>query len=168
MILALSMLTCAAASTESANSNFHFWSHCNFNQFCMHATADCSSAVRHGHTQNNEGDKAFRYGEALHPGPLTVGTFNPAQMYGSEDAIKDWGQGIWAASETAHTVTAQAVSISRFKGMGFNSIWSPPVNCHNNNTGALRGKASGTAVVTHLPIAKYPADLPSDVMRTSR
>lgn len=47
-----------------------------------------------------------RYGEADHPSPLTVGTFNPTQLWGHVPTICQWGPGIWAASETSATAEA--------------------------------------------------------------
>eukprot|EP00438_Fugacium_kawagutii_P019036 Skav208703 [mRNA] locus=scaffold42:434516:439452:- [translate_table: standard] len=81
----------------------------------------------------HEGDPprifAERYGEAENPGPqkLRIGSFNPHQVLGHEETVWAWGEGIWTASETSHTITAQGISAARFKKKKLHSVWSPPV-----------------------------------------
>ena len=109
----------------------------------------------------------IRFGEADHPGPLHIGTFNPSQIFGNENTVSEWGPGIWGGAETSHTAAAQNVSMHRFRNCGFNSVWSTAVPCYNHS-GALRGRAAGTAIISHLNLAQYPGDLPRDVAATAR
>lgn len=113
----------------------------------------------------------WRVGEATNPGPLDqlrVGSFNPHQLLGHEDTIRGWGDGIWAASETSHTVAAQALAGSRLKKHGYHSVWSQPVPCHHSNSGSLRGKASGTAIISHLPLKPFPGQIDETIRMSSR
>eukprot|EP00435_Cladocopium_sp_Y103_P023529 s1438_g5.t1 len=98
-----------------------------------------------------------RVGEASNPGPLRVGTFNPHQLYNKEDVVCGWGPGLWAASETSHTVDAMQVSRSRFRKSGFHTAWSPPVQKHTRDAGLFRGRPSGTCLISHLRLKPYPA-----------
>ena len=128
---------------------------------------------RHFHVLNDQLISLFqsvptRFGEAENPGPLKVGTFNPAQLKGNEGTVADWGSGIWGASETSHTPAALSLSATAFRKLGFNSVWPKPVTSLNNTIGSLRGKASGTAVVSDLPMARFPINVPDDVDATSR
>ena len=43
--------------------------------------------------------EVLRYGEAEHPGPFVVSTFNPAQLLGKKEDIASFVDGIWTASE---------------------------------------------------------------------
>eukprot|EP00438_Fugacium_kawagutii_P017856 Skav229919 [mRNA] locus=scaffold3709:10405:15534:- [translate_table: standard] len=115
-------------------------------------------------------ESLMRVGEASNPGPdvLRLGTFNPGQLLGHEQTVTEWGSGIWCASETSHTVTAQKLSAGRLRKAKMNSLWSPPVPCHSNNTGSMRGKASGVAILTHLPVVPYPALMSDDIAASSR
>ena len=90
-----------------------------------------------------------RVGEADNPGPLRVGTFNPHQIFNTEDVICEWGHGIWAGSETSHTVDHMNVSRSRFRKAGCFTAWSSPVAKHTRDAGLFRGRASGTCLVSH-------------------
>eukprot|EP00438_Fugacium_kawagutii_P024751 Skav213501 [mRNA] locus=scaffold3849:186306:191832:+ [translate_table: standard] len=121
-------------------------------------------------TQKYNSDAFIRVGEASNPGPevLRLGTFNPGQVLGHENTVAEWGKGIWCASETSHTVIAQKLSASRLRKSKMNSLWSPPVPCHSGNTGSMRGKASGVAIISHLPVVPYPSVMRDDVAASSR
>ena len=45
-------------------------------------------------------DETLRFGEALHPGPLTLGCTNPGGLRSKEALAIDQGPGIWSYSET--------------------------------------------------------------------
>jgi len=109
-----------------------------------------------------------RVGEADNPGPLRVGSFNPHQLYNKEEVIAEWGEGIWGGAETSHTVDAMRVSSARFRKAGLFSRWSPPVAKHTNNAGLMRGRASGTCLVSHLKLKPYPSMLSSLADLSSR
>lgn len=151
-------------SATGTRLNFlQFDINCN-NDFCMH---DCSVNT----SFFNDGCvfvPCHRYGEADHPGPFSLGTFNPGQLYNNEDAVMNWGPGIWAGSETSHTKNAYQISRSRFKKAGFNTLWSNPVEAHSHHQGSLRGKASGVAIVASMPMQKYPSAMPEELRSSSR
>lgn len=115
------------------------------------------------HAVNNH-----RIGEARNPGPLTLGSFNPGQLLGSEDVVCNWGPGIWGASETSHTKTACGLIRSRFKAKGFNVQWSKPVDAHSHHADSLRGKATAVAVVSNFNLMPYPGSSPSSIIDASR
>ena len=111
----------------------------------------------------------FRIGEASNPGPLNVGCFNPAQMFGHhEDVVCAWGPGIYGAAETSHTVTAMLICTSRFRKEGFNVVWGPPVPLHRQDMGSIRGRAAGVAVISHLQVARFPIPPPAEIVKTCR
>ena len=103
-----------------------------------------------------------RFGEALHPGPdssdvLRCGNLNPAQILNNEDTIAGFGEGVWTVSETSHTSSARAISQKRFKDAGFYTLFGPDAHPHTQgNAGTLRGKATGVAIISSLPLAKFP------------
>ena len=109
-----------------------------------------------------------RVGEADNPGPLQIGSFNPGQIFNHESAVVEWGDGIWTASETSHTLPAMCASRATFCRNGINSWWSKPVSPHSSNAGSFRGKASGTAIFTQYHLQPYPCEQPDDVFQTSR
>jgi len=112
--------------------------------------------------------QVWRIGEALHPGPFVIRTFNPAQLLGHENDICSWPDGIWTASETSHTPAAMGVLQRRFHKHDVHTAFSQPVEKHSGNAGAYRGKAMGTAILSRFPLAPYPMDLDDDVKMSSR
>ena len=52
--------------------------------------------------------------------------------------------------------------------MNLFSIWSPPVQKHTSNAGMMRGRASGTCVISHLRPKPYPAVSSEVVKQSSR
>ena len=113
-----------------------------------------------------------RFGEALHPGPadgfLRCGTFNPAQLYNSEDIVNEFPDGIWTAAETSHTSSARSICHHRLRKAGWKVLWGPDVQPHHGAAGNLRGKASGVAIVSSLPVAPYGLEIPAEIMATCR
>ena len=109
-----------------------------------------------------------RVGEADNPGPLRVGTFNPHQIFNKEDIIAEWGDGIWTGSETSHTLNAMRISAAKLRQKGLNSLWSPPVPKHTHNAGVLRGRASGTCVISNMKLKPYPSVMSPLVEQSSR
>ena len=112
--------------------------------------------------------KFVRIGEASHPGPFVISTFNPTQLLGHEDQISLWDRGIWTGCETSHTQEAMMISKARFHKHDIFSRFSRPVEKHSSNAGTFRGKASGTAVMSSFPLKPYPGGLPEAVDFASR
>ena len=110
----------------------------------------------------------IRIGEASHPGPFVISTFNPTQLLGHESCIAQWEKGIWTGCETSHTQEAMMISKARFHKDDIYSRFSRPVPKHSTNAGTLRGKAAGTVVLSTFPVKPYPEDLPVSVDQASR
>ena len=110
----------------------------------------------------------LRIGEASHPGPFVISTFNPTQLLGHEEVISQWDKGIWTGCETSHTHEAMLISKARFHKQGIYSRFSRPVEKHSSNAGTLRGKAAGTVVLSNFPLKPYPGRLPEAVDKASR
>lgn len=109
-----------------------------------------------------------RFGEARHPGPLSIRTFNPTQLLGREDDIAGWPSGISTGCETSHTQAAMMVSKKRFAKHKINSIFSHPAEKHTANGGAYRGKPVGTVILSDFGMHPYPMDPPEHVKTGSR
>ena len=123
-------------------------------------------------------------GEALNPGPpcgvddgcrfvkgcpLMLSTFNPTQLLGREHDISQWNDGVWCASETSHTADALVVIQSRLRQHGINGCYSTPVERQcGSYAGSMRGKASGTAILSRFRMSPYPEPVSTFVSRTSR
>ena len=113
-----------------------------------------------------------RHGEARHPGPcsLTCGNINPTQLLGKEDVIPTLANtqhAIWTCSETSHTTTARRISTHRCRKLGFQTAWSRD-NPQLNASSEIRGKASGTCIISTLPIRHNEYGIPEDVLQTKR
>ena len=118
--------------------------------------------------QSTLSNNYLRIGEASHPGPFVISTFNPTQLLGHEDEISQWNKGIWTGCETSHTHEAMMISKSRFHKKDIFSRFSSPVGKHSSNAGTLRGKAAGTVVLSTFPLKPYPGTLPAAVDQASR
>ena len=162
----LSMIVCAAGQSQpEIKDNYPFGCnmHCQFDSVCIPQRFSTMIDVNHVVPQVQ-----FRIGEATNPGPLHVGCFNPAQLFGHEDVVCGWGPGIYGAAETSHTVTAMPLSTTKFRKEGFNVVWGPPVPLHRHDMGSIRGRAAGVAVISHLQLARYPMPPPTEVTKTCR
>ena len=178
-ICSVLMCNVGFANAYKDNSNYPFGSSCN--SFCGYPDALIIPEVSMLGSSNPTESQLLtdelvallqsvpsRFGEADNPGPLQIGTFNPAQLKGHESTVAAWGSGIWGASETSHTAAAVPLSSKAFRDHGLNTVWSNPVAGLNNTIGSLRGKASGTAVISDFPMARFPIPVPADVDATSR
>eukprot|EP00438_Fugacium_kawagutii_P029601 Skav235415 [mRNA] locus=scaffold924:108827:114000:- [translate_table: standard] len=171
LLIVLSMLLgCHAQSSafDPGANNYPRVQHADFG--FLEPTAHYNSEVQFG-ACHAIATPCRRFGEADHPGPserLMVGAFNPHQILGHESTVCGWGKGVWAAAETSHTLSARSIAAGRFRKQKMNSVWSNPVPCHSGNHGSLRGKASGTAVISHLPLKPFPGTLPPALEASSR
>ena len=109
-----------------------------------------------------------RFGEASHPGPMVIRTFNPAQLLGHEEDICKWPDGIWTAAETSHTAAAMHVMRQKFQKYDVRTQFGPPVEKHSGNAGSYRGKAMGTAIMTRCQMTPYPMELDESVRMSCR
>ena len=112
--------------------------------------------------------EAFRFGEALHPGPelITIGTVNPTQIFMKEECfpkLSNNSHAIWACSETSHTTVSRSIATQRFRRLGFNSVWSTDNEPLDVNRGVLRGRAAGTCILSSIPMRASHHHLMQDV-----
>ena len=123
-------------------------------------------------------------GEAKNPGPpnghgepseydrdnsyLDIGCFNSTQLHGKEDSIVQWGQGIYCASETSATQVAQRLIRTTLRKSSFNVVFSEPVPAHRPSISQIRGKASGTAIITNFPTRPFWEPLTQPIADTQR
>ena len=117
-------------------------------------------------------------GEALNPGPeappddckrwFQIGTFNPTCLIHKEDVVASWGQGVWTACETRATAQAQTIIKSKLQQKGLNVHFSRPCANIGKGVAQLRGSATGTACISHLPIKTVPHKIADDLEFTSR
>ena len=114
--------------------------------------------------------QGIRIGEAKVPGPdnLDIGNFNPTQLFGKEEDIMAWGQGIYCAAETSVTSAAMKVLRPRLTKRGFYSVWSEPVEPIQPKFSQLRGKASGVAIISTYPIRQFHEPITCAIEDTCR
>ena len=115
------------------------------------------------------GRKSYlRFGEARLPGPFSIYNINPTQLYGHEEVLLGWDDGIITCSETSATKDAQCILGKRMKHHGMNTVWSLPVANHHSNAGTLRGKAAGCSIHSRLPLHPFPIEISHEVANTCR
>ena len=114
------------------------------------------------------GWRGVRVGEAKNPGPegfrkLELSTFNPTQLLGKEPEICALGQGVYGACETSTTQLALKSIQPKFRKSGFFTTWSKCVDPQRPKNSLLRGKASGTAIISSYPLRPFwdPPSKPS-------
>ena len=111
------------------------------------------------------GYRGVRVGEAKNPGPeppqrLELSTFNPTQLLGKEPEVCALGQGVYGACETSTTHMALKSMRPKFRKSGFFTVWSSCVDPQRPKNSLLRGKASGTAIISSYPLRPF-SDPPS-------
>ncbi len=116
-----------------------------------------------------------RVGEAKNPGPpfpedslLDIGTFNPTALMGKEQDVINFGRGIFGASETSVTATSQPIIRNQLQKAGFFTAWSKPVEPQKHQVSLLRGRASGTAIVSSYPLRPFPEPISKELWDTHR
>lgn len=114
------------------------------------------------------GWRGVRVGEAKNPGPghthrLELSTFNPTQLLGKEPEICALGQGVFGVSETSTTELALKSIKHKFQKSGFHTAWSKCVDPQRPKNSLLRGKASGTAIISSYPLRPFwePPSMPT-------
>ena len=119
---------------------------------------------------------AFRWGEALNPGPTyrfaitnptsVVSKFEHYAMLKEKYAID-----LFVAAETSATALAQRVFSQKIRSLSMKVGWSVPVPDQFetlSGTSSMRGKAMGVAAISSLPIRDALATLPLEVTAMSR
>lgn len=108
--------------------------------------------------------RGHRIGEAANPGPsrqefcTRLCITNPTCIVNKQDyynqIVQEQGADLFTASETAATHRAQQVFNSQMSRTKFKIIWSAPMEdqfSRSDGEQSLRGKASGTAMISSLP-----------------
>ena len=119
---------------------------------------------------------AFRWGEALHPGPqYRFAITNPTSVVSKIDhytsLVQTYDLQVVVAAETSATGIAQRVFRQKLKTLSMRSCWSVPVPdqfCTLSGAASLRGKAMGVAAFSKQPIRDAISTLPPDVVALSR
>ena len=119
---------------------------------------------------------AFRWGEALHPGPqYRFAITNPTSVVSKIDhytnLVKAYDLHVVVAAETSATGIAQRVFRQKLKTLSMRSCWSVPVPdqfCTLSGSASLRGKAMGVAAFSRQPIRDAISTLSSEVAALSR
>lgn len=137
---------------------------------CQKPTNGLGTDHRHQKIFRRIAFRGIRVGEAKVPGPdsLDIGSFNPTQLYGKEDDVIAWGQGIYCAAETSVTSVALKLLRPKLAQKGFYSVWSEPVEPIQPKFSQLRGKASGTAIISTFPIRQFHEPITSAIEDTCR
>lgn len=142
----------------------HFESTC---RWFVHLSKGSCDEIKVLHSSQNEkfslhlnrkvAYQGVRVGEAKVPGPdsLDIGNFNPTQLFGKEEDVMSWGQGIYCAAETSTTSAAMKVLRPKFAKKNFYTVWSEPVEPVQPRFSQLRGKASGVAIISSFPIRQF-------------
>ena len=119
---------------------------------------------------------AFRWGEALRPGPqYRFAITNPTSVVSKIDhytnLVKAYDLHVVVAAETSATGIAQRVFRQKLKTLSMRSCWSVPVPdqfCTLSGSASLRGKAMGVAAFSKQPIRDAISTLSSEVVALSR
>ena len=132
------------------------------------------------HRQNRLSNpfRAVRVGEAKNPGPtqkLRIAITNPTSIVSKCPAYQYLHQAhnvdIMLASETAATRLSQKIFSSKMKPAKLRVCWSTPAPDQFerlDGRDSMRGKATGVAIITSLPIRDAVGTVPQDLTVTSR
>ena len=147
--------------------------HCNPHVLDRWCESRCQSLAKHHlptfhHHRSCYVDRPLpfrgqRIGEAANPGPVQLSTtfaiVNPTSMDNKEQEFKELCEkhcvDTIACSETTATIEVQKKATNRFRFLGMQSVWSPPVDPQKirlNDAPSLRGKVGGTSMHSKLPI----------------
>ena len=119
----------------------------------------------------------FRFGEATHPGPSSVGSsvtlavVNPTTILDKEWQMNQVGADVLIASETSANARVQQIMSHRFRGLGFSCLWGhPTATRHHTTTGKamLRSYALGVAAFSKLPCRPAVQPLPDHMSMSCR
>lgn len=112
----------------------------------------------------------FRFGEAIHPGPdeLAIITCNPTTIWNKQDQILKLCPAIVGISETAATQQVQTQLSKWYRERRLQVEWSSPVGTQGGSMAGFRGLAGGTSIVSPFPHRSALADLPQDILYSSR
>ena len=118
---------------------------------------------------------AYRFGEALHPGPgsrlIRVATCNPTSVHCKERDLLQLGAEVLCLSETSAVASVQRIVTKTLRAHGYHAFFGQPVPPHAGEAAegfSLRGAAGGVAVITSLPCRRSPEPLPLPMVMTTR
>ena len=111
-----------------------------------------------------------RVGEALHPGPWSIGAINPTGLASKADVVVSQLPGVFAVSETHLTCTGVArfrQELKQQQGEVFfvHGAGAPPKSNSLTSTG---GKHTGVGFVSSYPSRSYAGNWQSEVWQTAR
>ena len=117
--------------------------------------------------------RGIKIGEASHPGPqmpeqtVTLAFFNPTTIWGKETVIEQMPAQIWLAAETAANANVQNAMTARFRSKHIRTVWSKPTLSRDEpltETEGVRGKASGTVILSRFPArpARHTIEIPEE------
>ena len=119
----------------------------------------------------------FRFGEATHPGPSSVGSsvtlavVNPTTILDKEWQMNQVGADVLIASETSANARVQQIMSHRFRGLGFSCLWGHPTETRHHTTigkAMLRSYALGVAAFSKLPCRPAVQPLPDHMSMSCR
>ena len=119
---------------------------------------------------------AFRWGEALHPGPTyRFAITNPTSIVSKFDHYaqlkSDYDIDVFVAAETSATAVAQRAFSRQLRSLSMKVGWSVPVPDQFDTlsgSASFRGKAMGVAAISTLPIRDAIATLTPGITAMSR
>ena len=118
----------------------------------------------------------YRFGEALHPGPLaassvTFAVVNPTTILDKEWQIQQVGADVLLASETSANQRVQKIMTFRFRGLGYRCMWgAPTADRYHKDSGQpmLRSFAQGVAAFSSVPCRPPLHPLPDELFASCR
>ena len=130
------------------------------------------------HSNSHQVDNPFgsgkRIGEASNPGPdtpFTISLVNPTSILTRSQDIADLQSDVTALSETSATSSVQFQFRQAMRAHGQSCLYSAPVGSQKQRLDGLisdRGLASGTAVVSRVPMRPYLPQTPVGEQHSTR
>ena len=118
----------------------------------------------------------FRFGEALHPGPvcdsmLTCVIANPTAIHRKEVEIRELDADAVCLAETSADASVQNTFSRTMAVHGYRAFFGqavPPLWDDTPEGATVRGAAGGVAIVTRLPSRLSPSQLPTAIAASTR
>ena len=143
---------------------------------------DCMSGARHNFCSWDHCPfRAFRFGEALHPGPIgcedqapqtiKVMVVNPTAIYRKEAIFHELGADLYGIAETSAVEAVQLNFSAGMRHYGYRTVFGAPVAMHGRDVCAshsMRGLSGGVALATKLPCRSSPTAFTPPMAHTTR